>query len=468
MLAAPPQEIDQHPCCFFDNPACDLKDKTPNNSVMTLKYVRDPIHGYIAITDAEKRIIDTWPVQRLRGIKQLSIACLVYPGADHTRFSHALGTMHVAGAIADVLSQTGEISEDDHQLIRIAGLLHDIGHGPFSHSFEEILVKHRGLNHEEMGKQVIKKSELADAISEIGYSPQDVVDLVFEKESAKKRYLHQIIASQIDADKLDFLVRDSYYTGVEYGRIDINRLIQAMSVYQEDIAIDLKALYALEAFMIARYEMFLAVYYHHAVRAAEILLHKAMDHAHEIAGFSTFGSVEEFLRMDDAYVLTKLRTLDPSKFSNAEERKAAELAKQMMGQLDRRQLLKAAYQRTVHISDPYVARLLSDEVVRKQKEEEIAQKAGVDPEYVTVDVPTLDSIPYYPRDIDPMEIPVFHTTASGKRELVPVSQYSRLINVLKGYVDVVRVYTTKEHREKVERAATEVFKSLPFAAQISM
>lgn len=434
---------------------------------MTLKYIRDPVHGYVAITDVERRVIDTWPVQRQRGIKQLSIASIVYPGADHTRFCHAVGTMHVAGAIADVLKQSVDISKEDWQLLRLAGLLHDIGHGPFSHSFEEILVKYKGLNHEEMGKRVVKESELADALKEVGYLPDDIIDLTFGKEAKRNRYLHQVTASQVDADKLDFLVRDSYYTGVEYGKIDINRLIQAMSVFGEDIAIDLKALYALEAFMIARYEMFLAVYYHRAVRAAEILLHKAMDYAHEIAEFSTFESVEDYLRMDDAYVLTRLRAIDPSKYSNS-ERKAAELAKRMIDRIDRRQLLKAAYQRNVHISDPYVARLLSDEVVRKQKEEEIASAAGVSPDEVVVDVPTIDSIPYYPREIDPMEIPVFHTTAEGKRELVPVSQYSRLINVLKGYVDVVRVYTAKEYRQKVEQAAADVFKSLPFAAQISM
>lgn len=435
---------------------------------MELKYIRDPIHGYLEINELEKKIIDSWPVQRLRGIKQLSVAYHVYPGGDHARFSHALGTMHLAGAIADVLAQSGVISKEERQLVRIAGLLHDIGHGPFSHSFEEVLVKHRGLNHEEMGKRVIKESELADRISEIGYSAREVVDLAFGKGMEKKHYLHQIVASQIDADKLDFLVRDSYYTGVEYGKIDIRRLIQAMSVYGDDIAIDLKALFALEAFMIARYEMFLAVYYHHAVRAAEILLHKAMDCAHEIAGLTTFDSIEEFLRMDDAFVLVKLRSLDPSKFSNPEERRAADLAKQMMNRMDRRELLKAAYQRTVHISDPYVAKLLSDEMVRKQKEREIAKLSGVDPEFVIVDVPTLDSIPYYPREIDPMEIPVFRTTTGDRKELVPVSQYSRLINVLKGYVDLVRVYTTREHLDRVERAADEIFKSLPLTAQISM
>jgi HD superfamily phosphohydrolase len=435
---------------------------------MMIKYIRDPIHGYIGITDVERRIIDTWPVQRLRGIKQLSIASMVYPGGEHTRFSHSLGAMHVAGQIADSLKKSVEISEDEWQLVRLASLLHDIGHGPFSHSYEELIVQKLGINHEQMGARIVKESELADALKESGYRPDEIIELAFGKRTGGKTYLHQITASQVDADKLDFLVRDSYYTGVEYGRIDINRLIQAMDVCGEDIAIDLKALYALEAFMIARYEMFLAVYYHHAVRAAEILLHKAMDHADELIGLTSFASVEDFLKMDDGYVATKMRELDPTTCKEPEKRRRAEKAKEIMRKLDNRELLKVAYQRDVHIKDAYVARLLGDKNVRHQKEEEIAKLAGVDSDEVVVDVPTLDSIPYYPREIDPMEIPVFTTNSGGKKELVQLSRYSRLINVLKGYVDIIRVYTSPENRTKVERAASEVFKTLPFSAQINM
>lgn len=435
---------------------------------MLVKYVRDPIHGYIGITDVERRVMDTTPVQRLRGIRQLSITHMTYPGADHTRFAHALGTMHIAGQIADRLRRSVEISNDEWQMVRLAALLHDVGHGPFSHSSEEILVKYRGLNHEQLGREVVRKSELADALRACGFEPAEIVELTFGKEAKGKRYLHQITASQVDADKLDFLVRDSYHTGVEYGRIDTSRLVQAMDVVGEDIAIDLKALYALEAFMIARYEMFLAVYYHHSVRAAEILLHKAMEHGRELIGLTTFEGIDEFLRMDDAYVTTKLRELKPKEVEDPSARALAERAKEMMARLDRRDLPKVAYQRDVHIRDPYVARLLGDEAVRHQKELEVAQRAGVDPEHIVVDVPTLDSIPYYPREIDPMEVPVFKETGEGGKEPVSLSSYSRLINVLKGYIDIVRVYTLREYRRQVEAAAAEVFKTLPFAAQISM
>lgn len=436
-------------------------------SDMFTRYVRDPVQGYIGLTDIEKQVIDTLPVQRLRGIKQLSIGSIAYPGGDHTRFAHSLGVMHIAGQIVERLRTSVTISDDEWQAVRLAGLLHDVGHGPFSHSSEEIFVKYRGLNHEQLGKEVVEKSELADVLKGCGFEPRDIIDLTFGTEVKGKRYLHQITASQVDADKLDFLVRDSYYTGVEYGRIDISRLIQAMDVVGDEIAIDLKALYALEAFMIARYEMFLAVYYHRSVRAAEIMLHKAMDYTHDIIGLTTFKNIDEFLRMDDAYVLTKLRELDPDAV-DPEKRGLVEKAKNLMAKLDRRDLLKAVYQRDVHIRDPYVAKLLSDEAVRHQKEKEIAEKSGVNSEFIVVDVPTLDSIPYYPREIDPMEVPVFKVGSDGKKERVALSSHSRLINVLKGYIDIIRVYTLPEYRKQVEEAATEVFKSLPLAAQISM
>ena len=114
---------------------------------MFIKYVRDPVHGYIGMTDVEKQVMDTLPLQRLRGVKQLSVTYLTYPGADHSRFSHVLGTMHLAGQIAENLRRSVSLNDDEWQMVRLAGLLHDVGHGPFSHSYEEILVKYRNLNH---------------------------------------------------------------------------------------------------------------------------------------------------------------------------------------------------------------------------------------------------------------------------------------------------------------------------------
>lgn len=433
---------------------------------MYVKHVRDPVFGYIGVTEIEKNIIDTFPVQRLRGIKQLSVTNIVYPGGSHSRFSHALGTMHLAGMMAESLSSGIDVADEDWQLIRLAGLLHDIGHGPFSHSYEDILSTHKDMTHEDMGEKVIRESSLSDEISSQGFDPDELAELIFG-EPERDRYLKQIITSQFDADKMDFLLRDSYFTGVEYGQIDIQRLIQAIEVIDEDIAIDKKALSALEAFMIARYEMFLTVYYHHSVRAAEILLRKAMEHAHEILGLTNFDDIEEFLQLDDAHVVSGLRKLDPDEYSGDKKREA-KIAKKTFDSLDRRQLLKPAYEREVYLKDEYVAKLLGDESVRLQKESEISKKSGVDSEYVTVDVPTLASMPYYPREIDPREVPIFDISVDGEKELVPLSERSRLVNVLKGYVDLVRVYTSPEHRKSVGKASEEVFKELPLSARVSM
>ncbi len=430
------------------------------------KYIRDPVFGYVGVTDVEKNIIDSYPVQRLRGIKQLSVTNIAYPGGDHSRFLHVLGTMHLAGKMAENLRGSMKAPEEEWQLVRLAGLLHDVGHGPFSHSSEEILSKHLDLNHEDIGEKIVEESSLADVISAQGYDPSEVADLAFG-EPERDKFLKQVIASQFDVDKMDFLLRDSYFTGVEYGQIDVDRLIQATEVTGGDIGISKKALAALETFMIARYEMFLNVYYHHSVRAAEIMLRGAMDHAHEILGLTTFNDVEEFLQLEDSHVVSGLKNLKPDDYEG-EKKKDAKIAKEMFGRLNRRELIKPSYEREVYIDDEYVAKLLGDESVRRKKEREIAEKSGVDPEVVTVDVPTLASMPYYPREIDPEEVPIFEISVEGKKSVVPLSKHSRLVNVLKGYVDIIRVYTSPKFREEVGKAAEDVFRELPLSAQVSM
>ncbi len=433
---------------------------------MFVKHIRDPVFGYIGVTDTEKHIIDSFPVQRLRRIKQLSVTHLAYPGASHSRFSHALGTMHLAGKMAESLRDEVEIPDEEWQLVRLAGLLHDIGHGPFSHSSESVFSSRLDLNHEDLGKRVIEESSLADRIEDTGYKPDEIAELLFGDPKSDK-YLKQIVTSQFDVDKMDFLLRDSYFTGVEYGQVDVQRLIHAMDFWEGNIAISKKALSALETFIIARYEMFLNVYYHHTVRAAEIMLREAMNIAHELLGLTTFDTMDQFLELDDAHVVSGLRNLDPSKFEG-ELREKAKTAKGIFDRLCRRDLIKKTYEREVHIEDEYVAKLLGDESVRRQKEKEIADRAEVDMEHVTVDVPTLTSMPYYPREIDPEEVPVFEVLVDGGKDTVPLSEHSRLVNVLKGYVDIIRVFTRPDYREEVGKVARKVFKELPLSAQVSM
>ncbi|HEY7508517.1 MAG TPA: HD domain-containing protein, partial [Nitrososphaera sp.] len=186
--------------------------------------ITDPIHRYIRFSQAEKDVIDSPAFQRLRRIRQLAGAHLVYPSAQHSRFEHSLGAMHVAGLAAEGLLIKGYIDNAETvQEIRLAALLHDIGHGPFSHLFEEVLEAGSAVSHEEMGRWIIAKSEIADVLGKNGQSADHVARLSFGQ--SKVHFLNEIISGSLSADIMDYLPRDSYFTGAEYGKIDYYRLV---------------------------------------------------------------------------------------------------------------------------------------------------------------------------------------------------------------------------------------------------
>ncbi len=419
--------------------------------------IRDPVHGYIFVTELERKLIDTSIFQRLHNIRQLAGAQLCYPGADHTRFGHSLGVMHLAGLLTERLVGQGYLDSDSLQEMRLAGLLHDIGHGPFSHIYEEISLKHLGKNQEDLSTWLVLNSEVKDILESEGYDVSRMSRLCVGKyEEASSPYINQIISGPVDVDKMDFLVRDSHFTGVEYGRVDTKRLLYSLEVSNSSLTVSDTALYALEAFLIARYEMFKAVYYHRTVRAAEVMLMRAMEYAHEELGLTTFKTSEEFAVLDDYYVTTRLRMLKGSR------EKKLRSAHRLIEMFDRRELLKCACERIVHVRDKFMANILTRPSVRREIEEEIAEKAGVNPDSVIVDTPTLPSVPYNPRLIDPLEIPIL--TQGGT---IRLSDVSGLINVLKVYLDVVRVYTDASSREKVGKASTKVFGEGPVSTQVS-
>ncbi len=222
--------------------------------------IKDPVHGYVYITEVEKEIIDSYPVQRLRRLRQLAGAEYVYPGANHTRFEHSVGVMYLAGKVTENPNISRLLDDEEVELLRLAALLHDVGHGPFSHIFEHLLVKELGKTHEDMTVWIVQNSELKDLLNKIGYDPEVVGKLaVGVLHKSGKSFLDQIITSSIDVDKLDFVVRDTYHTGAEYGYIDVFRLIHTLDVLGEDLAVDLGALSALESFLIARMESFKSI-----------------------------------------------------------------------------------------------------------------------------------------------------------------------------------------------------------------
>lgn len=425
--------------------------------------IRDPIHGYIFANELEKEVIDTRVFQRLRRINQLGLAHLTYPGAEHKRFIHSIGTMHLAGEVGKHLMSIGEINKEEEQCIRLAALLHDLGHGPFSHVSEDVLVKYLNKTHEDITVWLIKNSEIKDIIEKYGYDVEDLSQLSIGKRVHKmKPFIDEVISSPFDVDKMDFLIRDSHFTGVQYGLVDIKRLIFSMNVVGEHLAIEVPgALYALESFIMARYEMFKAVYYHRTVRSANIMMSRAMDLTVDYLGITSIKDAEDYIIIDDSYVIVKMREL-----KNEKDEKL-KFAYSLIEMLERRQLLKCVYEATMHTRERRMSSILSREYVRRELEKEIARIAGVPEEKVFIDLPTLPSIPYSPKQLDPIEVYTFEEV-NGEKILRRLSEISNIASVLKGYVDVLRVYTFPQHRENVKEAAIKVFSESTIATRISV
>ena len=417
--------------------------------------IKDPVHGYVYVTEAEKEIIDSYPVQRLHRLRQLAGAEFVYPGANHTRFEHSIGVMHLAGLLSENPNLSQHLSEDEIQTIRIAALLHDVGHGPFSHIFEHLLTKFLKKTHEDMTTWVIQKSELGDIIKGLGYDPDVIGKLaVGSLHKPGKAFIDQIIRSAVDVDKLDFVVRDTYHTGAEYGYVDIFRLIHMLDILDENLAVDLGALSALESFMLARIESFKSIYFHRVGRAAQIMIAMAMEEAKDELGLVDFKSPEEYLVFNDYTVWTML--------------KKCERSREIMENLERRKLLKCAYDRTFYVRDKTISSIFSVEEIRNQMRDKIASEARVETQSVVIDVPTLPSVPYrHSVLLEPMEVPVFHKTLEGKKIPQRLSDISGVFEVLKGFINILRVYTEEEHRQKVGLAAAKLLGETPSSVTIS-
>ena len=417
--------------------------------------IKDPVHGYVYITEEEKNIIDSFPVQRLRRLRQLAGAEYVYPGANHTRFEHSVGVLYLAGKVAENPNISEHMNEEEAEMVKIAALLHDVGHGPFSHVFEQLLINKLDKTHEDITSWVISKGELKDALSKIGYKPEEIAKLaVGTLHRPKKTFLDQIVSSAVDVDKLDFVVRDTYHTGAEYGYIDVFRLIHALDVLEGNLAVDLGALSALESLIIARIESFKSIYFHRVGRAAQIMLAIAMEKANEELGLTQFKTPEEYLAMDDYTLWTMLKNCKKSSG--------------IIRDLERRRLLKCAYERTFYEKDTMVSNIFSRETYRNQLQTDIAKEAHVETEAVIIDVPTVPSVPYHHSALmESMEIPVFFKTQNDTKIPRRLSEISKIFETLKGFINILRIYTDEENRERVSNAASEILGKIPSTTKIS-
>ncbi len=308
-------------------------------------------------------LIDSPVMQRLRRVGQLGTAHLVYPGAHHKRFEHSLGASHLAGRLAQAMG----LDEGERRTARAAALLHDVGHGPFSHAFEE-LVKERGRSHEDATVDQIQWGPLADLLRQGGLDPVAVAEAV-QGQGA----LGPIVSGSLDADRMDYLLRDAHYTGVRVGA-DPDRLV---GVVRRDpgraLVLRESGLVAAEAFLTTRYLMYPAVYLHHTVRASETMLQTAIRDL--VGDASDQQLLAELERETDDGLLWRLR-------------QHGGIAAGLVGRLDARRLYKRAFEgRADRFEEPEVQRLVSDPAHRLQTAAEIADAAGVPPHHVILDAP---------------------------------------------------------------------------------
>ena len=247
-----------------------------NRQLNKRKIINDPIYGFVTLPDDFIYELINHPYfQRLRRIKQLGLTNLVYPGALHTRFHHAIGAMHLMTEAIKVLqSKQVEITEEETQAVNIAILLHDIGHGPFSHALEHAIVQ--GVNHEDISDLLMQELNKQ-------YKGKLTLAIKIFNNQYKKKFLHQLVSSQLDMDRLDYLRRDSFFTGVSEGVISSDRIIKMLNVKKDELVIEEKGIYSIEKFIIARRLMYWQVYLHKTVVSAENMLVGILVRAKELA-----------------------------------------------------------------------------------------------------------------------------------------------------------------------------------------
>jgi len=401
----------------------------------------DPIHDFIRVYEHELSIIDSPIFQRLRRIRQLSGAHLTYPAAQHTRFEHSLGVMHITSQAGHALLEKDILKSDYIEILRLAGLLHDIGHGPFSHLFEEI-IQQKKISHEDFGKKIILKSEIGDNLSKNGFNKKLIAEIAFGE--SKYQFMNEIVSGALSADMMDYLLRDGYFTGAEHAKIDHKRITQSLDVYKKKLALERSALYSFESMMHSRYQMFKAVYFHKTVRAAEVMLIEALRLADDEFGFTSF-NLDEFVKLTDEYVLS---TLISSKSSELKR------ARQFAIDYQNRKLLKCVFESIL------TGRTNLKKTRTVELRTEISKKSKVDENEIFVDSSVTPSIPLAPSKNESKSI-ILITSENGKSSAkeMPISEIP-VVSAISGFMNILRIYTHEKNRKKVEIAAKSILGDL--------
>ena len=385
------------------------------------KFIRDSVYGDIRLNNFEVKIMDMPQFQRLRRIKQLGLISLIYPGATHTRFEHCIGTMNLGSKLAEELG----LSSDEIELIRASALLHDVGHGPFSHVSEGVL----SVPHEELTKYVVTKTSMRDLLEE-KFDVNDIVDIV-----NGKGYLGPIVSGELDVDRMDYLLRDSHNTGVAYGIIDYERIISNLQL-EDGLILDIKGVQAAEGALVSRYFMYPSVYQHHTTRIVNSMFRRALKKIID----------DDIIKERDIYKYDDTDII--STFRNCEN----EYANDIISRLDNRHIPKRVKSiRLDNFKYPEKMYKIEAEALRKA-EEEIAEDYGLHKDYVFI------NIAEYPR-FDEMKTQV---NVDGK--LYPLTEISNIIGALskaRFNIPDISVYVPEEDKAKFNKFKLENYLDLP-------
>jgi HD superfamily phosphohydrolase len=398
---------------------------------------RDPLHNIISLNESapEDRIlvelIDSAEFQRLRRIKQLGLAMFTYQGAEHSRFTHSLGVMHLMTRALNQLGIEHQIGPRERLVGRTSALLHDLGHGPFSHLIEKVF----GLKHEEWTRRIVldTSTEVNRILAAYDVSLPDELASVYTHEYSPA-FIVQLVSSQLDCDRMDYLLRDSMMTGVKYGVYDLEWVLHALKIDDSSgrIYVESKGLHAIEEYLQARYYMFRQVYFHRTLRSAEALLTSALTRARELAGADRSVTVHgevfrkmllgepattaEYLQLDDTDLVFNLK-----QWVYEQDPILSDLARRFVN----RRLFKAS---DLDMTDGLVPALLD-------RAADIVRGYGLDPRYYLI-LDKASDIPYYGYYLPGRHEPggqIFVETAGPQREIKEIGDVSAAVRGMKGY-----------------------------------
>ncbi|MBD3388884.1 MAG: HD domain-containing protein [Candidatus Altiarchaeales archaeon] len=376
---------------------------------MASKVVRDPIHGNIGLDGFFTGLVDTGLMQRLRNVKQNGLCYLVYPAMNSTRFEHSLGVYHLAGHLSDRIG----LSEQDSITFKAASLLHDVGHGPFSHTFD--VMGCYGFDHEKESRRIVLESEVSDVLREGGVKPSDVAELI-----AGKGRLGGLLSSEVDVDKMDYLVRDAYYAGVAYGVTDVERMLQSVRLEKGSVVVEEGGLEAAESLLINRNLMYQTVYRHHTKRIAESMMTHAL-----LKLADTRDKAFQLAALDDIGLMAMMRS-------------SKGYVRDITSRLDGRRLFKDVFSEKIVSLTGESRKELSEN--SRAVESTIAGDHGVKEGYLLLDYP----------EIRMSEFKVKVKTGEGLKDIGEVSVLAKSLEESEREKLTVNIYSLPEDRDKMK------------------